>query len=207
MKLNEKLSKAKNLSIGWKLPLQTLLAFARRTCLAIRKRLEFILNMKRILITLPTIVLVLLGIYWLFGSSQTTAELSFPYYGTNVSTRDSFACRAIVDGVLHGDVNKKKIFGEVSRGTDDVALVIKDNDTLVMSTAASVRVGMAEGDQMHILENDKDKLTAVWYGAGNGVISTIVLNKKNGLAIWNKGNPDFALLGLPMGEVVYLTCL
>ena len=154
---------------------------------------------------------LLIGGYTLLNSTENSSSgalVSTPYYGISVASNTSFACKTLVSAGIFADVNSKVVEGDVSEGTDTVALQIKDENTLIMSTAASISAGMAEGDEMRILENDAQKLTAVWYGSDvNGVISGIVLNKTNGLAVWTKGNSDFALLGVPSGTINYLTCI
>lgn len=97
------------------------------------------------------------------GASASHA--SYKYFEKDVTSNISFACHAIASGNTYPDVYNKEVDVEALKGTDDIALVVKDDNTLVMSTAASVKLGMAEGDQMLILGNDEYKLMAVWYGA------------------------------------------
>ena len=153
---------------------------------------------------------LLIGGYMLLNSTENsiTGSVVVPYFENSVAGQTSFACKSLVSANAYADSIEKMVEGTTSIGTDDVALLIKDENTLVMTTAASIKIGVAEGDEMRILENDVNKLTAVWYGSDvNGVISSIALNKTNGLAVWSKANTDFALLGVPMGSVIYMTCI
>jgi hypothetical protein len=81
---------------------------------------------------------------------------------------------------------------------------IKDEKTLVLQTGANVSAGFTEGDNFAIVQNDKNKLMAVWFN--ENVISTVVLNKDNGLAVWLKGNPNFITYDAPYGSMIYMVC-
>jgi len=92
----------------------------------------------------------------------------------------------------------------VGKGTDKIAMNIKGEKTLNFFSGASVEAGSSEGDNFEIVQNDAQKLMAVWFN--EKFISTVVLNKTNGLGIWLKGNPDFFISGAPYGSVIYMVC-
>ena len=167
--------------------------------------------MKNTLIGAGIAGVLLIGGYTLLNSTENSisdSSVAAPYFENSVAGNTSFTCKSLVSAYAHADAIEKTVEGSTSIGTDDVALLIKDENTLVMTTAANVSAGIAEGDEMRILENDANKLTAVWYGSNvNGVVSAIALNKVNGLAVWSKANTDFAFLGVPMGSVLYMTCM
>ena len=75
--------------------------------------------------------------------------------------------------------------------------------TLEFMTVASVEIGITKGDEFLIVNNDSEKLQAVWFN--DLAISSIILNKKNGLAVWLKGSQTH-LYDAPNGQVIYLTC-
>ena len=155
--------------------------------------------------------ILLVGGYFLFkgtagGSNDSSVRAG--YVGSDVRGNTSFACKSLMSADIFPESGSNQIVGSASQGTDSVALTIRDEETLILTTAASVEAGIAEGDEMRILENTNDKLTAIWYNSQvNSVISTIALNKSNGLTVWNKGNTDFAFFGAPSGSVIYMKCL
>lgn len=137
-----------------------------------------------------------------------TPSITTSYFASNIAGNTSFACRALIATSIHGNAAISEVEGEVTPGTDSIALKIVDSDTVQLNTAANVAAGIAEGDNMRILGNDEKKLMAVWYSdQGNSVISTIALNKENGLAVWTKANSEFLLLGTPYGTAIYMQCL
>ena len=95
------------------------------------------------------------------------------------------------------------IEGEITKGTDKVSMKIINQKTLEFMTVASIKIGMTKGDEFLIINNDREKLQAVWFN--DLAISSIVLNKKNGLAVWLKGSQN-PLYDAPNGQVIYLTC-
>lgn len=133
--------------------------------------------------------------------SVNSMQVSFPSVN-DLANSASFACEALLSSNIVGKTSD--IEGAVSEGTDKVAMSIKDEKTLVFQTGASVSAGIAEGDNMAIIQNDKNKLMAVWFN--ENVTSTIVLNKNNGLAVWLKGNPSFPIYDAPFGNIVYMVC-
>ena len=157
------------------------------------------------------IVLVLIGGGYFYFQRENTnpniLKVPFPYT-FNVAGNTSFACESLMSADIIGSPEEyltDGIEGSIQKGTDTVAMNIKDPQTLNFLTGASVRAGVSEGDNFAIVQNDDQKLMAVWFN--ENVISSVVLNKSNGLAIWLKGNPDFILYGAPHGSVIYLKCL
>lgn len=128
---------------------------------------------------------------------------------TGLHGGDSFSCKSLMAADIIGDnsgtlKDKKGIHGSISAGTDSVAMKVKDEDTLLFITGTAVEVGTAEGDEFSIIQNNNDFLMAV---ANHGqAISTVVINKDNGLAVWTKGNPDFFGYGAPFGLITYMKC-
>ena len=96
------------------------------------------------------------------------------------------------------------IEGSLRKGTDKIAMNIKDEKTLNFLTGASMQAGTSEGDNFAIIQNNHQKLMAVW--SNENVISTVVLNKANGLGVWLKGNPDIFTYSAPHGSVIYMIC-
>lgn len=169
------------------------------------------LNSKRVFIVvfISVIFIVGLGGYFYFkGSNPITnnIKVQFPY-ASNVANNTSFACESLLSASIIGSPEEyltNGIEGSVQKGTDKVAMNIKDSETLSLLTAASIEAGTTEGDNFKIVQNNDQKLMAFWFN--ENVISTVVINKNNGLAIWLKGNPDFILYGAPHGQVIYMVC-
>lgn len=140
------------------------------------------------------------------GGGSTSMKVPFPYT-FSVVNNTSFACESLLSANIIGSPEEyltNGIEGDVVKGTDKVAMNIKNAQTLNFLTGASVGIGTSEGDNFAIVVNNAQKLMAVWFN--ENVISTVVLNKTNGLAVWLKGNPDFPTYGAPHGSVIYMVC-
>jgi hypothetical protein len=161
-----------------------------------------------IIVVLLIITSLACGYLFLYGNSPITNSVKVPYpYTMSVAGSTSFACASLVSANVIGSPEEyltNGIEGSVEKGTDKIAMNIKDAQTLNFMTAASVRAGMSEGDNFAIVQNDDQKLIAVWFN--ENAISTVVLNKTNGLAVWLKGNPDYMLYGAPYGSAIYMIC-
>ncbi|MBU0650046.1 hypothetical protein KJ605_00105 [Patescibacteria group bacterium] len=151
--------------------------------------------------------LVIAGVFY-FRSIKTepnTLKIPFPFT-TDVSNSTSFACESLASATVIGG-QKSYINGieaQVEKGTDAVAMSIKDEETLVFTSGTAVKAGMAEGEEFMIIQNDNKTLMAVSFPGK--AINTVVLNKTNGLAAWLKGNPEFPLYEAPYGGVIYMVC-
>lgn len=162
----------------------------------------------------PQIILLVIvlaaGTYYFSSNGEVgnnALKVAFPYT-QSVAANTSFACSSLVSTSVIGSAEEyltNGIEGTVEKGTDKVAMEIKNEETLILTTAASVEAGITEGDQFTILQNTPEQLMAVWMN--ENVISTVVLNKKNGLAIWSKANPDFLTYASPYGSAIYMQCL
>jgi len=122
----------------------------------------------------------------------------------DVSENTSFSCKSLAYAGLFGVNQDEKLEGEMHEGSDQIAMNIKDDKTLTFLTSTSLKAGVAEGDDFLILENNKEKLLAIWHGTFH--ISTITINKKSGFAVWLKGSPDFIGSDIPSGQIIYLSC-
>ena len=159
-------------------------------------------------VVLAILVVGLAGYFYANRNNQVANNMSvsFPLV-SSVVNNTSFACESLLSSgiISSSDENLTNgIEGSVNKGTDKVALNIKDEKTLTMQTGANISAGIAKGDDMAIIQNDKNKLMAVWFN--DNVTSTIVLNKSNGLAVWLKGNSSFPLYDAPYGSVIYMIC-
>lgn len=160
-----------------------------------------------IILALAIVALAIIG-YLLVGGKSNLFKIPFPLT-YSVADSTSFACEALISAYIIGsevEYLTNGIEGMVEKGTDTVAMKVKDAQTLEFLTRASLEIGVTEGSQFSILQNNLEKLIAV-YVDDKGV-DTVVLNKKNGLAVWTKADSDFlgSLYGAPRGQVIYFAC-
>jgi len=148
------------------------------------------------------------GYIFMSGNNPVSNSMKIPFpYVNSVANNTSFACESLLSSNLIGSPEEyltNGIEGSVNKGTDKVAMSIKDEETLVLQTSASVSAGFTEGDDFIIVQNDKNKLMAVWFN--EKAISTVVLNKDNGLAVLLKGNSSFFTYEAPYGSMIYMVC-
>ncbi len=164
-------------------------------------------------IHIKTLTVIILGIfivylgYILFSSNKAnTTKIPFPY-SNNVSQNTSFACKSILSSTIignSGDIPINGIEASIEKGTDQIAMNIKDPETLIFQTGANISAGITDGDEFRIIQNDDTTLSAVWYNSNT--VSTIVLNKSNGIAIWLRGTPTFITFDAPYANTIYMTC-
>jgi len=122
-------------------------------------------------------------------------QSNYKYYYPPSSYSDArltsgISCESIVSSVLIVDKGENKtIEAEILKGTDKIAVKLKDNK-LYFLTSAAVGAGSTEGDEFTIIQDNKKYLTA--YGEYNfGGMDTFVLNKETGKAIWSKSQPNY----------------
>lgn len=159
-------------------------------------------------LVLVIFIIVAGGYFYINRNNPVTNSMKVPFpYVNSVANNTYFACDSLLSSNIIGSPEEYLvggIEGSVEKGTDKVAMSIKDEQTLVLQTGANVSAGFTEGDNFSIIKNDQDKLIAVW--SNENVISTVVLNKDNGLALWLKGNPDFLSYSAPYGSIIYMAC-
>ena len=91
---------------------------------------------------------------YLYYSKDAKLKINFPHTSSVISNT-SFACESLMSSNIIGSSEKyliDGIEGEVLKGTDKVAMKIQDRNTLIFSTAASIGIGIAEGDKFIILK-------------------------------------------------------
>jgi hypothetical protein len=175
---------------------------------------KLILITRKSLFWLPLILIVGLGGYFFESGNNpftNSVKVPFPYVSDVTSTsapwKNSFACDSLLSSSILGSPAEYSINGieaSVSKGTDKVALVITDEKTLVLQTALNVSFGNIEGDSMQIIQNSDTKLMAVWYS--DNAVSTIVLNRVTGLAVWVKGVGSSIMSDTPYATSNYMAC-
>ena len=159
---------------------------------------------KKLLVTTIASIIILVTFFVFKNLSERGGILRIKLPApNNVSGNTSFACESLVYSGLFGSSNNE-LEGELHKGTDKIAMNIKDEQTLSFITGAAVGIGTSEGSNFQILQNDSEKLIAAWHN--QFAINTVTLNKKTGLAVWLKGSPDFIGSDAPNGQIIYLSC-
>jgi len=133
-------------------------------------------------------------------------KISFPIIQSVVSN-STFACEALIDSSVTGSPVEYLINGieaTSGKGTNKFSLQIKDEKTLSFLSGASFDAGVVGGVDFSIVKNDdKELVAAMWNGTS---MNTVVLNKKNGLAIWSKSRSDFLTYEAPSADLSYSIC-
>lgn len=158
-------------------------------------------------IILVVVIAIAAIVYFIYKPviDERKYKISFPFTQSVVS--NSFACEALIDSSVTGspvEYLTNGIEATVGKGTNKVSLQIKDEKTLSFLSGASFNVGDVDGVDFSIIENnDKELVAAMWNGTS---MNTVVLNKKNGLAIWSKSRSDFPNYDAPSADLSYLIC-
>lgn len=140
------------------------------------------------------------------ASAEKTIKIKYPSTN-NVSALSSLSCNAVMYAGIWGELDG--IEGQIEEAKDILAIKIKDDETMLLITKASVEVGIAEPAEFQIVKNDKEVLLAVEYhesALGSPSLGTFILNKETGLAIWTRNEPTYMLLGKPVTQSHYLIC-
>ena len=154
------------------------------------------------------IVAMIVFVYLFDSLSPKKLKIDYPYT-QNVSNNTSFSCTSLMSAYITGSSLEylgNEIEGTLSKGTDKIAISIKDKQNLSFLTAASVEAGTSEGDLWKILKNDNKELVAILYDPIFGSINTLTLNKESGLAVWSKTRPTFITYDA-YGSIIYMRCI
>jgi hypothetical protein len=128
-------------------------------------------------------------------------------------SRDAQAYRISETSLLKPETELKQLYdtkrleAASNTGTDMLAVEV-DGKTLKFITRASVEAGQASAAAFQIIRNDKDVLAAVDHQSGvlGLSLSSFLLNKKNGYAVWTKSRPSFLVDEQPDTQTHYLQC-
>lgn len=165
----------------------------------------------KIIIIIITALVVGSAVYWWSSrgiSGENKLRVAFPIT-RDVSQQTSFVCESLVSADIIGspvDYLTDGVEGTVSKGTDKIAVNIKDEDTLSFLTRAALEAGVSEGELFAIMKNTDEELVAILYDQFRVSVNVFALNKKNGLAVWSKARPNFLGYESPSGSIIYLIC-
>lgn len=135
-------------------------------------------------------------------------------YPFKLSDVYSLSCSTELGATLFPEINYetdlvKKVDGELFTDGSKITVEV-EGDTLNFLTATAVEVGIIEPAKFVIIENNKDKLMAMYYeegeGSKNSSIDTFILNKNTGFGVWTKSKTEFFANNMPDGQVYYLQC-
>jgi len=121
-----------------------------------------------ITIIIVTALVVGSAVYWWSSrglSGENKLRIPFPFT-TSVSNQTSLSCESLMSANIIGspvDYLTNGIEGAVKKGTDKIAVNIKDDSTLSFLTRASLEAGVSEGDLWTIMTNTDEELVAILY--------------------------------------------
>lgn len=95
------------------------------------------------------------------------------------------------------------IEGKVSSGQNGVSLSITNDSTVEFLSDAGAKAGGGSAT-FQIVRNDAAQLAAYFFDGQS--MSSLVLNKDNGLAIWSKIRSTFPIYDAPTGSSSFLVC-
>lgn len=154
------------------------------------------------------IIAIVIFVYLVNILSPKKLRIGYPYI-QNVSKNTEFACASLMSADIIAssvDYLTNGVEGTLNKGTDKIAINIKDKQTISFLTARSVEAGTSEGDLWTILKNDEKELVAISHDPIFGSVNTLALNKENGLAIWSKIRPTFITYDA-YGSLIYMRCI
>jgi hypothetical protein len=95
------------------------------------------------------------------------------------------------------------IEGKVSPGQNGATLSIRSDSTLEFMSDAGAKVGGGAAT-FRTVRNDAAQLVAYFFDGQS--MSSLVLNKDNGLAIWSKIRSTFPVYDAPTGSSSFMVC-
>lgn len=134
-------------------------------------------------------------------------KYKIPFPVTQNISHNTFVCEALIDGDFTGSADKHLTSGieaTVGKGINKASLQIKDQQTLLFLSGASLNTGGEGGVDFSIIKNDDNELIATMWNDSS--LNSIVVNKINGLAIWSKIRSDFPGYHAPVANLSYLIC-
>ncbi len=138
------------------------------------------------------IVFVLVGGIVYMYKPGPKLNFSFPY-PQRVDPLNGISCKAMAGSMMYGSSigQDKGIHAELFKGTDEMAIELSNNKFSFI-TKAAVGIGQAKSDEdWKVVLNNENYIIAILSEFNNAIpirnyTDTFMLNKKNGIAIWNK---------------------
>jgi hypothetical protein len=150
---------------------------------------------------------VLAGVLTSFCFTSACTADSVPIPSSRPIQGGALSCEALLFTSIQPNPRTKNIEIENGVGTDKVAIEIL-GPVLKFMTQASVGVGQTDAAEFQIMRNDEEVLVAISHslGALGSTLNSLLINKKNGLAVWTKSRPFFIVDDEPDTQAHYLRC-
>lgn len=170
------------------------------------------MKIKQILITVLISTLVGLSV-WIIKPSETSIKYPFPYID-KVDPALGLSCEAIVGSTMYGGYKKDdKIEAKVFKGTDKIAVKLKEDNKFSFLTRASLEAGETDSSENWVLVKNDDKfLIASLSDFDENVpiqnfADMFYLNKENGIGLWVKTSSDGIGSSTPETQSYLLHCM
>jgi hypothetical protein len=135
-----------------------------------------------------------------------TLAVAFPPV-RSVAGKRAFTCLSLMETDLTASADRSLadgIEGKVTPGKNGVFLSITNDSTLTFLSDAAAKSGETDGAKFKIISDDRAELVAYFF---DGVcLSSFVLNRDTGLAIWSKIRSTFPVYDAPTESSSYLVC-
>lgn len=162
--------------------------------------------------------LVLIGtlVYLVYLNFFPKAEYKMTVKQVKYKTlsQNSFSCESIANASIYPNYEKtdeENIYldSSLSKGTDKIAVEIKNNKAYFL-TRAAMEVGIATPEEdWEIFGNDEKQLYIVYIdkrGDGDSTLDQFVLDKTSGIGLWTRTRTKGLLQNGPEGFINYFKC-
>jgi hypothetical protein len=135
------------------------------------------------------------------------ASVPIPQGVEVLKVTNALACDAVLVTSIEPSSRTKRLEASSTVGKDKIAMQVQGR-TLRFMTRRSVESGIASPAEFQILQNDQESLVAIETGTGTlgSTVNSVVVNKRNGLAVWTKSRSSFLFDSEPDGQMLYLAC-
>ena len=122
-------------------------------------------------------------------------------------TTTSLACHAVLSAFIEPAPKSKQLEARASLGSQRLAIEF-GGPILKLITTTSVNPGNATAAEFQVLRDDAENLVAILHDRGTlgSTLSSFVLNKRNGLAVWTEARPFYLFDPQPDMQAFYLQC-
>lgn len=156
-------------------------------------------------VTLSCFVVLSVGAPTLIAQGPAKQTVAFPPTQP-VGAKRVLTCLSLMETDLTASRDAtlaNGIEGKVSSGQNGVSISIKNDSTVEFLSDAGAKAGGGAAT-FQIVKNDASQLAAYFFDGQS--MSSLVLNKENGLAIWSKIRSTFPVYDAPTGSSSFLVC-
>jgi hypothetical protein len=141
------------------------------------------------------------------AQNQTKLTVAYPPVQP-VGGKLRLTCLSLMESELTGSADKSLtggIEGKVTPGQNGASISIRSASTLMFQSDAGAKLGGPDGAAAFtIVSNDTTQVVAYYFDGRS--MSSLVVNKANGLAIWSKIRSTFPVYDAPTGGSSYFVC-